>query len=145
MTANQRQYQQVIVSHARKPRNQGKTNPVHRQYRGENPYCGDVVELTLALDRNEIADAKFEGTGCALCLASADLMAIAIQGKSIPQALLMVEQFREMVKGQAQFEPPLEKLNILQGVSRYPLRVKCVTLAWHTLKAAIGSEDKGTE
>ncbi|MEH2241812.1 Fe-S cluster assembly sulfur transfer protein SufU [Nostoc sp.] len=123
----------------------GKTNPVHRQHRGENPYCGDVVELTLALDETEskIADIKFEGAGYGLCLASAEFMAIAIKGKSITQALLIVEQFHEMVTGHTQFEPPWEKLNIIQGVSQYPMRVKCVTLAWHTLKVALGSVETG--
>ncbi|MBD1940190.1 SUF system NifU family Fe-S cluster assembly protein [Microcoleus sp. FACHB-68] len=98
-------YQQVILTHARKPQNKGKTNPVHCQHREENPYCGDVVDLTLVLDEAEskIADIKFEGAGCALCLASADLMAIAIKGKTISQVLLMVEEFREMVAGNTQF------------------------------------------
>ena len=148
MKTNDRQiYQQVILIHARKPQNKGKTNPVHRQHRGENPYCGDVVDLTLLLDEAEskIADIKFEGAGCALCLASADLMAIAIKGKTISQVLLMVEQFREMVAGNTQFEHPLEKLNIMQGVSRYPMRVKCATLAWHTLKAALSSVETRNE
>ncbi len=130
MITNDRQiYQQVILTHARKPQNKSKTNPVHRQHRGENPYYGDVVDLTLVLDEAEskIADIKFEGAGCALCLASADLMVIAIKGTTISQTLLMVEQFCEMVAGHTQFEPPLEKLNIMQGVSQYPMRVKCVT------------------
>ncbi|MGD1911306.1 MAG: Fe-S cluster assembly sulfur transfer protein SufU [Rivularia sp. (in: cyanobacteria)] len=140
MTSNQRQrYQQIILSHARKPQNKGKTNPIHRQHQGENPYCGDKVEITLMLDETEtkIEDIKFEGVGCALCLASADLMANAVKGKDISAALLMVEDFRKMVLGEAEFKPPLEKLNIMQSVSQFPMRVKCVTLAWHTLKAAL--------
>ena len=91
------------------------------------------------LDETEtkIEDIKFEGVGCALCLASADLMANAVKGKDISAALLMVEDFRKMVLGEAEFKPPLEKLNIMQSVSQFPMRVKCVTLAWHTLKAAL--------
>ncbi len=137
-------YQQVILSHARKPQNKGKTNIVHRQYQAENPYCGDKVDLTLMLDETQtkIEDIKFEGAGCALCLASTDLMAGAVKGKEISAALLMVEDFRKMVVGETEFKPPLEKLNIMQSVSQFPMRVKCVTLAWHTLKAALASEEK---
>ncbi|MEO1184663.1 MAG: Fe-S cluster assembly sulfur transfer protein SufU, partial [Cyanobacteria bacterium J06636_27] len=85
-------YQQIILSHARKPKHKGKTNPIHRQNQGENPFCGDKVYLTLMLDETgtKIEDIKFEGAGCALCLASADLMAGAVKGKDISQALLMV-------------------------------------------------------
>lgn len=145
MTSNQRQrYQQIILSHARKPQNKGKTNPIHRQNQGENAYCGDKVDLTLMLDETEtkIEDIKFEGAGCALCLASADLMAGAVKGKGISEALLMVENFRKMVTGETEFKPPLEKLNIMQSVSQFPMRVKCVTLAWHTLKGALAAEEK---
>ncbi len=140
MSTNQRQrYQQIILSHARKPQNKGKTNPIHRQHQGENPYCGDKVELTLMLDETEtkIEDIKFEGSGCALCLASADLMANAVKGKDISAALSMVEDFRKMVLGETTLKPPLEKLNIMQSVSQFPMRVKCVTLPWHTLNAAL--------
>lgn len=143
MTSNQRQrYQQIILSHARKPQHKGKTNPIHRQNQGENPYCGDKVDLTLMLDETEtkIEDIKFEGAGCALCLASADLMAGAVKGKDISAALLMVEDFRNMVMGETEFKAPLEKLNIMQSVAQFPMRVKCVTLAWHTLKGALDGE-----
>ena len=137
-------YQKIILSHARKPQHKGKTNPIHRQNQGENPYCGDKVELTLMLDETEtiIEDIKFEGAGCALCLASADLMAGAVKGKDISTALLMVEDFRKMVMGETEFKPPLEKLNIMQSVAQFPMRVKCVTLAWHTLKEALAGEEK---
>lgn len=143
MIGKERQrYQQVILSHARKPKNKGKTNPIHRQYQSENPYCGDKIELTLMLDENQtkIEDIKFEGAGCALCLASADLMAGAVKNKDISEALLMVEDFRKMVMGETKFQPPLEKLNIMQSVSQFPMRVKCVTLAWHVLKEVLDTE-----
>lgn len=144
MATNQRQaYQQVILSHVKNPQNKGKTNPIHRQHRGENPYCGDRINLTLMLDgtANKIEDIKFEGAGCALCLASADLMGSAVKGKSIAEALLLIEHFRQMVVGEIEFQPPLEKLNIMQSVSQFPMRVKCVTLAWHTLKAALAGDE----
>jgi nitrogen fixation NifU-like protein len=140
MASNQRQrYQQIILSHARKPQHKGKTHPIHRQNQGENPYCGDKIDLTLMLDetKTKITDIKFEGAGCALCLASADLMAGAVKNKDISSALLMVEDFRSMVLGETEFQPPLEKLNIMQSVSQFPMRVKCVTLPWHTLKGAL--------
>ena len=132
-------YQQIILSHARKPQHKGKTNPIHRQNQGENPYCGDKIDLTLMLDETEtiIEDIKFEGAGCALCLASADLMAGAVKSKDISAALLMAEDFRKMVMGETEFQAPLEKLNIMQSVAQFPMRVKCVTLAWHTLKGAL--------
>ncbi|WP_414622394.1 Fe-S cluster assembly sulfur transfer protein SufU [Calothrix sp. CCY 0018] len=145
MNTNQRQrYQQVILSHARKPQHKGKTNLIHRQNQGENSFCGDKVDLTLMLDETEtiIEDIKFEGAGCALCLASADLMAGAVKGKNASEALLMVEDFRKMVIGETEFQAPLEKLNIMQSVAKFPMRVKCVTLAWHTLKGALAGEEK---
>ena len=142
MAVNERQhYQQVILSHAKKPKNKGRTNPIHRQFQSENPYCGDKIDLTLTLDEKQtkIDDIKFEGAGCALCLASADLMADAVKGKDISSALSMVEDFRTMVTGETKFQPPLEKLNIMQSVAKFPMRIKCVTLAWHTLKGALTS------
>ena len=135
-------YQQIILSHARKPKNKGKTNPIHRQNQGENPFCGDKVDLTLMLDETEtkIEDIKFEGAGCALCLASADLMADAVKGKDISEALSMVEEFRNMLMRETEIKAPLEKLNIMKSVAQFPMRIKCVTLAWHTLKKALFAE-----
>ena len=133
----QRQALQTILTHAKKPHRQGRTNPVDIQQRGHNPYCGDTVVLTLALEAGRIKDIKFEGSGCALCLASADLMADAVQEKSLEEALTIVQQFRQMMRGEATFPQELRKLNVLQGVARYPVRVKCALLAWHALKAGL--------
>ena len=133
----QRQALQTILTHAKKPQHQGQTNPVDIQERGHNPYCGDTVALTLALEAGRIKDIKFEGSGCALCLASTDLMADAVQGKSLEEALAIVQQFRQMMRGEAEFPHELRKLNVLQGVAQYPVRVKCAMLAWHTLKAGL--------
>ena len=133
----QRQSLQTILSHAKKPHHQGQTNPIDIQERGHNPYCGDTVALTLALEAGRIKDIKFEGSGCALCLASADLMADAVKGKSLEEALAIVQQFRQMMQGEATFLEELRKLNVLQGVAQYPVRVKCAMLAWHTLKAGL--------
>ncbi len=137
-------YQQVILERYKTPRHRGKTDPVDRHQLGHNPSCGDTIELTLKLNptADRIEDVKFEGSGCAIAIASADLMAEAMQGKSIAEALALVEQFQLMMKGKAQFPHELRKLNVMQGVSQFPVRIKCATLTWHTLKAAIESADQ---
>jgi nitrogen fixation NifU-like protein len=132
-------YQQVILEHYKKPRHKGRTNPVHRYQKGHNPSCGDTIELTLHLNDagNTIEEVKFEGEGCAIAMASADLMADALRGKSVGEALEMVERFQNMMKGQAEFPKEQRKLNVMQGVSQFPVRIKCANLTWHTLKAAL--------
>jgi nitrogen fixation NifU-like protein len=134
-------YQQVILEHYKKPRHKGKTNPVHRYQKGHNPSCGDTIELTLQLNDagDGIKDVKFEGEGCAIAMASADLMADALRGKSVEEALEMVQRFQEMMKGEAEFPKEQRKLNVMQGVSQFPVRIKCANLTWHTLKAALES------
>jgi len=139
---NQRNlYQQVILEHSKKPRHRGKTNPVHRYHRGHNPLCGDTIELTVQLNQtgDSIEDVKFEGEGCAIAIASADLMADAVRGKSVEEVLSMVQRFRDMVMGQGQFPNDLRQLNVLEGISQFPVRIKCATLSWHTLKAVLGA------
>lgn len=132
-------YQQVILDHYKKPRHRGKTSPVHRHQRGHNPSCGDTIDLTLQLDEtgNHIEDVKFEGEGCAIAMSSADLMADAMHGKSVAEALEMIQRFQAMMKGEAEFPKELRKLNVMQGVAQFPVRIKCATLTWHTLKAAL--------
>jgi nitrogen fixation protein NifU and related proteins len=132
-------YQQVILERYKKPRHRGTTSPVHRYQKGHNPSCGDTIELTLQLNESgdHIEDVKFEGEGCAIAMASADLMAEALKGKSVDEALEMVQRFQSMMKGEAEFPQALRKLNVMQGVSQFPVRIKCATLTWHTLKAAL--------
>jgi len=132
-------YQQVILEHYKKPRHKGKTNPVHRHQRGHNPSCGDTIELTVQLNDagNTIEDVKFEGEGCAIAMASADLMADALRGKQVQEALAMVQRFQGMMKGEDEFPKELRKLNVMQGVAQFPVRIKCANLTWHTLKAAL--------
>jgi nitrogen fixation NifU-like protein len=139
-------YQQVILEHYKKPRHKGKTSPVHRQQRGHNPSCGDTIELTLQLNDagDIIEDVKFEGEGCAIAMASADLMAEALRGKQVSEALSMVQRFQKMMKGEDEFPKELRKLNVMQGVSQFPVRIKCANLTWHTLKAALESTHKIT-
>ncbi len=134
-------YQQVILEHYKKPRHKGKTNPVDRYQKGHNPSCGDTIELTLKLNDvgDRIEEVKFEGEGCAIAIASADLMADALRGKSMTEALEMVQRFQNMMKGEGEFPKEQRKLNVMQGVSQFPVRIKCANLTWHTLKAAIES------
>ncbi|MCL1473608.1 Fe-S cluster assembly sulfur transfer protein SufU [Argonema antarcticum] len=136
-------YQQVILEHYKKPKHKGQTNPVHRYQKGHNPSCGDTIELTLQLNDagDTIVDAKFQGEGCAISMASADLMAEALQGKTIKEALEMVERFQGMMKGETEFPKEQRKLNVMQGVSQFPVRIKCANLTWHALKAALESSN----
>ncbi|MGB3613253.1 MAG: SUF system NifU family Fe-S cluster assembly protein [Elainellaceae cyanobacterium] len=132
-------YQQVILDRYKKPRHRGKADPVHRYQKGHNPSCGDTIELTLQLsDTNDrIEDVKFEGEGCAISMASVDLMAEALRGKTPEEALAMVQHFQSMMRGEAEFPKETRKLNVMQGVAQFPVRIKCANLGWHTLKAAI--------
>jgi nitrogen fixation NifU-like protein len=134
-------YQQVILEHYKKPKYKGKTNPVDRYQKGHNPSCGDTIELTLHLDaiQEKIVDAKFDGEGCAIAIASADLMAEAVKGKTIAEALEMISRFQTMMKGETEFPQEQRKLNVMQGVAQFPVRIKCANLSWHTLKAALES------
>jgi nitrogen fixation NifU-like protein len=132
-------YQQVILERYKKPRFRGKTDPVHRYQKGHNPSCGDTIELTLQLNEagDRIEDVRFEGEGCAIAMSSADLMAEALKGRSVEEALQMVQRFQDMMKGGDGFPAEFRKLNVMQGVSQFPVRIKCATLTWHTLKAAL--------
>jgi nitrogen fixation protein NifU and related proteins len=132
-------YQQVILEHYKKPRHRGQTHPVDRHQRGHNPSCGDTIDLTLQLSPtgDRIEDIKFEGEGCAIAISSADLMAEALRGKTMAEALEMVQRFQSMMKGEAEFPRELRKLNVMQGVAQFPVRIKCATLTWHTLRAAL--------
>jgi nitrogen fixation protein NifU and related proteins len=135
-------YQQVILERYKKPRNRGKTEPIDRYQRGHNPSCGDTIELTLSLslEGDRIEAVKFEGEGCAIAMASADLMADALKGRTKQEALEMVQKFQAMMRGEAEFPPELRKLNVMQGVAQFPVRIKCANLSWHTLKAALEQE-----
>lgn len=132
-------YQQVILERYKKPRHRGKAEPVSRYQKGHNPSCGDTIELTLRLSEagDRIEEVKFEGEGCAIAMASADLMAEALTGRSVDEALQMVHQFQDMMKGGVEFPQEFRKLNVMQGVSQFPVRIKCATLTWHTLRAAL--------
>jgi nitrogen fixation protein NifU and related proteins len=140
-------YQQVILERYKKPRNRGKTDPIDRYQKGHNPSCGDTIELTLKLnlEGEQIEEAKFEGEGCAIAMASADLMADALKGRTKQEALEMVQKFQAMMRGEAEFPQEFRKLNVMQGVAQFPVRIKCANLSWHTLKAALEQETQSPQ
>jgi nitrogen fixation NifU-like protein len=134
-------YQELILDHNRSPRNHGRLDDAGRMSEGYNPLCGDRVTVYLALDGEVISDVTFEGTGCAISTAAASLMTEAVKGKTMSEATALFERFREMVTADdAPGNESLGKLEAFAGVRKYPARVKCATLAWHTLKAAIDAE-----
>lgn len=138
-------YQDLIIDHSRRPRNAGRLPEANRHAEGYNPLCGDRLEVHLEVRAGVIAAASFEGTGCAISLASASLMTEALKGKSVAQAEALAADFRGMVTGQptdAAAMSQLGKLEVLAGVREFPTRVKCATLAWHTCLAALHAQAK---
>jgi len=134
-------YQQTIFDHYRQPRNFGRLDGANRRAEGYNPLCGDKVVLYLRVEDGVIRDASFEGTGCAIATASASLMTESIKGRSEAEALQLLERFLGMATGVAT-TGELGKLEVLAGVREFPQRVKCATLAWHTMKAALKNADE---
>lgn len=138
MSDLQELYQSVILDHNRKPRNFGVLERSNRSADGKNPLCGDEVRVALQVDGDVISDVKFTGHGCAISKASASLMTAAVKGKTRAEAEALFERFHALVLGQdAGGGKDLGQLVVFSGVSRFPVRVKCASLAWHTLKAAL--------
>ncbi|GAB4392292.1 MAG: SUF system NifU family Fe-S cluster assembly protein [Gammaproteobacteria bacterium] len=131
-------YQEVIIDHNRSPRNYGEMHNADRQAEGFNPLCGDKLTLFLKLnDNNIIESVSFIGEGCAISTASASLLTEQIRGKTIEQAQHLFNAFHTLVTSDENDTSELGKLAVLAGVKAYPSRVKCATLAWHTLQAAL--------
>ena len=133
-------YQEVILDHNRRPRNYGPLPGASRTAQGHNPLCGDRLTLYVQLDGDRIAGISFEGSGCAISKASASLMTDALKGRSLAEAGLLFDRFHQMVT--SPFDRPIDeeglgKLAAFAGVREFPVRVKCASLAWHTLKAAL--------
>lgn len=138
-------YQEVIVDHNRNPRNFGKLENATRTLEGFNPLCGDRLTLYLKVENDRIADIRFDGNGCAISVASASLMTEAMKDKNIAQAEEIFDRFHQLItdKSAAIDYEQLGKLAVLAGVREYPTRVKCATLCWHTLHAALqGAADQ---
>jgi nitrogen fixation protein NifU and related proteins len=131
-------YQEVIFDHYRTPRNHHALAGANHVARGHNPLCGDQVTVYLHVEDDVIQDLSFEGTGCAISTASASLMTDALKGKKLAEVEYLFEEFHHMVThDDAEPDPALGKLEVLAGVREFPARVKCATLAWHTLQAAL--------
>lgn len=144
-------YQDIILDHGRHPRNfRAIEQPTHSA-QGHNPLCGDRVTIYLTLDGDRITDISFQGRGCAISVAAASLMTEILRGKTIDDARALFEQFHTRVTGGGPATPlpePLaedaERLEPLTGVKAYPARVKCATLSWHALEAALSGRDGST-
>ena len=138
-------YQEVILDHNRRPRNFRTIEGASHHADGYNPLCGDKLSLTVQVDGDSIADVAFVGSGCAISKASASLMTDAVKGKSVEEARSLFERFHRMVTTPP--DAPVEdlgKLSVFGGVREFPVRVKCASLAWHTLKAALDREERTT-
>jgi len=130
-------YQEVILDHSRRPRNFGACPHCNRDAKGHNPLCGDRISVQLDVEGDTIKDAHFQGQGCAISMASASLMTEMVKGKTVAEAKILFDSFHNLVTGGEANGVDLDKLEVLAGVRDYPVRVKCATLAWHTLAAAL--------
>ena len=137
-------YQEIILDHGKNPRNLRKTENFNKDAKGHNPLCGDKVHIFLKLNENKkIEDISFEGSGCAISMASASLMTDLVKEKEEKEVENLIKDFLEMIKEKPELatkslsEDEKTKLMSLSGVKQYPMRVKCATLAWHTLTSAI--------
>ena len=137
-------YQEIILEHGKNPRNLRKTNNFNKEAKGHNPLCGDKVHVYLKLDeKKKIEDASFEGSGCAISMASASIMTDLVKGKEAEEVKEIVNDFLGMIKENPELksknlkDEEKTKLMCLSGVKQYPMRVKCATLSWHTLTSAI--------
>lgn len=133
-------YQEVILEHSKKPRNFGPLDPPAKAAEGNNPLCGDVVKVYVDLDGDTVQDVRFEGKGCAISTSSASLMTEAIKGKSRAEVESLFERFHAAVTAPADAEldvAELGKLAVFSGVREFPMRVKCASLSWHTMRAAL--------
>lgn len=134
-------YQEVILDHNKRPRNFGRLEHPDRVARGDNPLCGDQLVVYLEMDGNRVEQVRFEGAGCAISTASASLMSEIVEGKTVDEIEVLFESFHELLTGDpsvaAEAGPELGKLAVFAGVREFPVRVKCATLAWHTLHAAL--------
>lgn len=132
-------YQEVVFDHYRHPRNFGRLDNANHSAAGHNPLCGDQVTVFLRTDGDIVSDIRFEGQGCAISTASASLMTEAVKGRPVSEVETLFRRFHALLTGQADdlSEEELGKLAALSGVREFPVRVKCATLAWHTLEHAL--------
>jgi nitrogen fixation protein NifU and related proteins len=143
-------YQSVILDHNRAPRNYGQPAQADGRAEGTNPLCGDEVTVWVSLAGDQISDVRFVGSGCAISRASASMMTNAVKGQTVADAIALTDRFHgQLTGGGAEVaswtaDPSLKRLAPLGGVARYPVRVKCATLAWHALRSALKSATAST-
>jgi nitrogen fixation NifU-like protein len=136
-------YQEVILDHSKKPRNHRKPEGADHEAHGHNPLCGDRITVYVKVDGDVIRDIGFEGAGCAISTASASMMTESLKGKTLGESTKLFQAFHELLTTEEtarQSAAALGKLAVFSGVREFPVRVKCATLAWHTLRAALDSE-----
>ena len=139
-------YMEVILDHNKNPRNKGVIDDHTNHAEGHNPLCGDKISLDLIIEEDTVKDIKFTGSGCAISTASSSLLTEYIVGKKTPEIRHLFEEFHDLVTTDKSNTENLGKLSVFEGGKKYPARVKCATLAWHTLIAAIdGDEEVSTE
>ena len=144
-------YQEIILDHGKNPRNLKKTENFNKDAKGHNPLCGDKVHVFLKIDENKnISDISFEGEGCAISMASASIMTDLMKEKKENEVKELVDDFLKMIKDSPEMKSKIisddekTKLMSLSGVKQYPMRVKCATLAWHTLTSAMSNSQEET-
>ena len=139
-------YQEVILDHSKRPRNFGELAGANRHAEGYNPLCGDRETVYVRLEDGILKDVGFRGAGCAISTASASMMTESVKGKTLADAEALFERFHDLITGNdgttKTSRPELGKLAVFSGVREFPVRVKCATLPWHTLKAALAGEEK---
>ena len=139
-------YREIILDHYRTPRNRGELPPPARHAEGHNPLCGDEITVYLDLDGDTVNDVKVNGQGCSISQSSASMMTAAIKGKSVAEVRALVRKFKGMMSIETEGDEPVEDvplgdLEALQGVVKFPVRIKCATLAWNTLLEALEQPD----
>lgn len=140
-------YQEIILDHNRRPRNYGKLEQATHQAEGHNPLCGDEISVFIRVENDRITDISFDGQGCAISKASASLMTSRLKGRTLEEVRAVAADVRELLTGPDEGPADLEKLGdlaALQGVRKYAVRVKCATLAWHALEAALAGDHEIT-
>jgi nitrogen fixation NifU-like protein len=138
-------YQEVILDHNKRPRNFRRIEPASHHAEGHNPLCGDKLSLSLQVDGGVVTDIAFQGSGCAISKASASLMTDSVKGRGVAEVRELFDRFHRMVT--TPIDQPVEnlgKLAVFAGVREFPVRVKCASLAWHTLKAALDRAPEAT-
>jgi len=142
-------YQETILEHNKNPRNFREIEDANKRALGNNPLCGDALQVFVAMDGDMISDVAFKGSGCAISKASASMMTQAVKGRTSEEAQELFDEFTKMVRGELDEEAQenhLGRLSIFAGVREFPARVKCASLSWHTLYAALhGDESISTE